>query len=187
MKRFAIVISFLLNLAVYAEGFLAGTPVKTPNGYVPIEQIKTGDNVYSYNFNGYYTPSIVIKVIKRSAQSLMKVTIDDEIFFSSIYQLFIAVLHPLQCYLATNFENGLQLPGADCTCVISSSEIINESASVYSLVTSYGNFCISNHNLFAYTCVSLCHTQIVQAFQESFPARYHWKTRNKLKDAGNSG
>ena len=50
---------FFSILNVCSQGFVAGTLVKTPQGYIPIEQIRPGNQVLSYNYRNAIVPCSV--------------------------------------------------------------------------------------------------------------------------------
>lgn len=55
--------------------FLAGTLVKTENGHLPIEQIKVGDKVFTYNFEKKQTEiNTVTHVYENVTQKYLKIT-----------------------------------------------------------------------------------------------------------------
>lgn len=145
-----LLVSFLLNYALLAEGFLAGTPVKTPNGYVSIERLGPGDQIYSSSFDGYYQKTAVLQVLAKHTDILIKITIYQEILFTTPDQLFIKTTSPLEWVAATDLKVGDQLSYIGQPSEISNIEIIQTSATVYTVTASdYGNFCVSMHNLFA--------------------------------------
>lgn len=62
-----------------AKGFLAGTPVRVEGGYyVPIEDIKVGDKIISYNYNGKCVLSPVTKIHKKQTHKLAIIAFDDD-------------------------------------------------------------------------------------------------------------
>lgn len=66
------------KLCVFAC-FPAGTPVHTEDGVRPIEDVKTGDKVWSYNEeNGEVALQEVVQTNKRDADITLKITIGDE-------------------------------------------------------------------------------------------------------------
>lgn len=52
MKRMLLFLCFLTTSLLHGEGFIAGTYVKTPNGYTPIEELKVDDTVICFNLEG---------------------------------------------------------------------------------------------------------------------------------------
>ncbi len=163
-----------------AEGFIAGTLVKTAIGHIPIEQIKVGDMVFAYSFDQHARPCTVAQIIVRYAQGLIKITIDQEVFFSDTNQLFISSLQPLRYDAALYFKEGSAPACVLPVCVISNVEYIDACAPVYTLITSQGNFCVSAHNLFACVAEPSARTHILQVFQEALPNRYYFSRINSL-------
>jgi Novel toxin 21 len=70
---------FLFNTIIFSKGFVAGTPVLTPNGYVPIEEIKEGDKVIcSSSWDGKRVTATVGKTRKETIEQTVKITIDED-------------------------------------------------------------------------------------------------------------
>lgn len=60
------------------EGFVAGTPVKTPSGYSPIEMISPGDVVMSCDFQGHCLERRVTRTQNEKAYRYMKIYVGAE-------------------------------------------------------------------------------------------------------------
>lgn len=65
-------ISYLIpSTLLLAEGFVVGTVVATPIGKVPIEQLKVGDLVVSYNFDtAKLETTYIANIFKKKTQSI---------------------------------------------------------------------------------------------------------------------
>ncbi len=79
------------TIVSYVYCFVAGTKVKTENGFKNIEDIKIGDKVYSYNLNNNSLElKKVLNTIKSNTIDTYKVTIDDKtVEMSPKHQLYI--------------------------------------------------------------------------------------------------
>ena len=79
------------TLVSYVYCFVKGTKVKTENGFKNIEDIKIGDNVYSYNLNNNTLElKKVLNTIKSNTIDTYKVTIDGKtVEMSPKHQLYI--------------------------------------------------------------------------------------------------
>ena len=154
MKRLLLLLSLCFNHLAYPEGFIAGTPVKTPTEYVPIEQIKAGDQVYSYDFQGHYCIKTVILTNKQYTEALVKITVDDESFFTTPDQFFISAMFPLKWVAAIDLKIGDCLVGVGKHSNVSTIELVEACAEIYTLsVAGYGNFAVSTHDIFSHNFV----------------------------------
>jgi len=61
-----------------AEGFLAGTIVKTPNGYTKIEDLHIGDYVICYDKQKNYVESKIVCTDKKSIERYVRIAIAAE-------------------------------------------------------------------------------------------------------------
>jgi hypothetical protein len=73
------IIYFSANNIVIASGFVAGTQVATPKGFVPIEQIKVGDKVKcTHVWDGSETEGTVAAVRKIIVPQIVQLKMIDE-------------------------------------------------------------------------------------------------------------
>lgn len=73
-KLVLLFIFLFINYSVSSEGFIAGTLVKTKNGYIPIEQLKENDSVISYSFkNKELYESKILKIKKQYYSKSIKI------------------------------------------------------------------------------------------------------------------
>lgn len=75
-------ILFILNLNILSIGFVSGTLVKTPNGYIPIEQLDSGHTVLTYDFK---SKSIVSNEIAKIHKNRAKIIIQISLNNNNIY------------------------------------------------------------------------------------------------------
>jgi hypothetical protein len=78
MKKFLLLLALVIN-NVYAEGFLAGTLIKTKTGYIAIEQLEKDDLVLCYDGKGNYVEKPVTAVTKKETAHFLQFTINGEI------------------------------------------------------------------------------------------------------------
>ena len=71
------------HFSFYAEGFLAGTLVKTPIGYRTIEELKIGDTVFCYDMNASMVEKRIIATIKQKAPCYIKLIFENEFLLVS--------------------------------------------------------------------------------------------------------
>jgi hypothetical protein len=75
--------------SVFGQGFGAGTLVKIPDGYIPIEQIQVGDYVLSYSDGQYVSCAVLRTLSVREPQHYCLQVQDDTIYLSERQKLYI--------------------------------------------------------------------------------------------------
>ncbi|MBI2352852.1 hypothetical protein HYV11_01245 [Candidatus Dependentiae bacterium] len=63
---------------VVFSGFSGVTLVKTPNGYIPIKQLKVGDQVYGVSKEGIISPTIITHKVKCKRSTYFSISIDNQ-------------------------------------------------------------------------------------------------------------
>ncbi|MHA1874810.1 MAG: Hint domain-containing protein [Promethearchaeota archaeon] len=147
--RYSLLFFLLLFNSIRPEGFLAGTLVRTEEGYIKIEEIQEGDNIISCDSNFIFQLHRVKFVIKRHVKQLIKITCGDETLIVAPDQKF---------YSSTNewIEASKLIDEQGLMCsygliAIDSIEVINEPIDVYSLSPEdSGYFYISKYNILVY-------------------------------------
>lgn len=149
MARKVIVIVLLALLHVNrceAEGFLAGTLVKTCDRYVKIEDVSVGDYVVCFDNEKNLVESIVTYVEKKSVTQYVHVSIgdgcvnvaSDQQFYNVYNDSWIAASCLQSCDVLTACKNDL------CVTV----ELVDESLDVYVVgVAKYHNFFVTTHDV----------------------------------------
>jgi hypothetical protein len=85
IQRYLIlIVCALAHLSAYAEGFLAGTLVKTPFGYENIENLTVGDKVVCYDFMGKCVTRTVTHVQQEEVDTYAQITIGNEQVFAAL-------------------------------------------------------------------------------------------------------
>lgn len=67
-----------MSSIAHGEGFVQGTLVKTPNGYVDIAELKIGDGVVCYDFNGSCVEKPITDVIKKHTEMCIELVVNGE-------------------------------------------------------------------------------------------------------------
>jgi len=84
----------LFNQIIVAEGFVSGTMVKTPTGYIPIDQLKENDDIISYDFeNTICVIDTISKIKKNRTNRIIQIKVNDQI-------IEVAPEHKFYCPLA---------------------------------------------------------------------------------------
>lgn len=81
-KFLKVVVFIFLSLSLHlrSEGFIAGTLVKTKNGYVPIEQLKENDLVVSYDFkNATLIEDSIVGISKKRVKKVIQLNINNHL------------------------------------------------------------------------------------------------------------
>lgn len=139
--------AFVTNHAL-GEGFIAGTLVKTPSGYVEIETIQKGDRVICYDFLGKCTETTVIDQVQTHDTSYIEIKILDEIvyvapdhkFYLPITQTWVAARDLLPGHILLKHCSDLV--------IIDRVTEINMDADFYDLtIADHHNFCVSKHDI----------------------------------------
>lgn len=141
-----LLLSLFSNNIIFSTGFAAGTLIRAESGYVPIEQIKEGDQVIGFDSNQAPDCCKVASVAKRQSEKLVKITIEDEFFIVAPDQLFLA---PQNTWVqAVNLEPGNVIMGLHESCAIKNVEVVEECAELYTLsIENKRMFFISRHDV----------------------------------------
>jgi hypothetical protein len=133
------VIFFIVASMMHAEGFVAGTLVKTVSGYKCIEDIVVGDYVVCYDDNHTFVERPVVDITKKSADSYVRICLGDE---------YIAMASDQKLYN----NRGVWVVASD----VDKAEFKEDSIDVYLLsIAQYHNFFVSHadicaHNFFPF-------------------------------------
>lgn len=148
MKRlFLLCILFFIS-SIFAQGFVAGTLVKVPDGYKPIEQIAEDEFVLCYNSqNNCLESARVVQVVVRPTESLIRITCEGESIFAAPGQEFSSEDFWIKGSNLSSEKNTLwsinnhSLP-------IDNVEIVEEAAYVYDLsILKFGRYYVSLHDI----------------------------------------
>ncbi len=155
MKKFAFLACLLVTYLVKGEGFIAGTLVKTVDGYRPIEEIKVGASVTSLNFEGscgkfsFFQSDIegeVTNVYAREVDRLIKITVDNQTIVVAADQKFFLPLNLHKPWIEASELRPGHMVLKNCTDLapVTSIEISEAKSTVYSIsVKNYPNFSVS--------------------------------------------
>ena len=93
MKFYVIVLILLLYCRNYGEGFVAGTLVKTPTGYKPIEQIYIGDTVSTYDCASLVSATVMAIKEKNTCLLIRIILNNGQEIIADYDQLFYVIDH----------------------------------------------------------------------------------------------
>lgn len=145
---YPIFLSFLFacpfNGQLFAEGFLHGTHIKTPTGYVPIEQLKKHDLVICCDDGWSFAERPVIAASKKQVVRYIKIIIDDEVICAAADQKFYAPLQKKWVEAQSIVPGDILL--SKCAHLVKVDEVIrvDKKEHFYTIaVSDYHNFCVS--------------------------------------------
>jgi|GEM_PF-6764261 len=151
---------FFFNLLCYAtfllaEGFAAGTLVKTIDGYNAIENLKENDYVLSYDINNNtYTQSKIVKTLKRKTNQTVRIIIENaELEFDKQQKFFCPFAE--NCWVIPQDFNTNQYLFKQSSQLIPIQEIISteKESSVYCLsLEGNHNFFVSKQEILVHNC-----------------------------------
>src|SRR5579872_4836597 len=126
IKNILMVCFLLLSANVFAEGFIAGTLVKTLTGYVPIEDIRINDYVLCYDSHNNVVEKPVLHIVIKRAFSSVRLYINDICVTVDKNQKFYCVDRS-EWITALNLQQGVILrSNSNAFCVVKHIEFINE-------------------------------------------------------------
>jgi hypothetical protein len=164
-RLFSLTLAFLYASLTYGEGFIAGTLIKTPSGYTPIEKLCIGDSVICYDSKDRCIERPITHVIKKQTRTIVQLTVGDEL---------IVVEADHKFYLPqenTWVEARALAPGhvllKHCTelVVVEEAQEILQPADVYDIsVADYHNFCVSHQDVHVHNFIPFIIVGISWAF-----------------------
>ncbi len=146
MKKFILIIALLFNQQIFCEGFLSGTLVKTPYGYIEIEKLKEDYPIISYSFKKrQIVQSKVTKVQKKIVQNYYQLFVDKEIINVDGDQRFFQYCGINHWIRAKNLQLDQQIKDK---LTISEIRKIDQPVTVYLLsVKTYHNFFVTKYDI----------------------------------------
>jgi hypothetical protein len=144
MKQTTFLLSFLLfsfhAIVAQQEGFVAGTLVKTPNGYTPIEQLQAGNTVIGYDQQTGYTERKVLNVIQQEASYYVKLSLSNITCSIGTHQKFYLSHHNAWAQ-ARHLKPGDLLSSNNN--YVTQVENIQSPISLYALTVELHSFCVT--------------------------------------------
>ncbi|MGC2310016.1 MAG: polymorphic toxin-type HINT domain-containing protein [Candidatus Babeliaceae bacterium] len=146
---------FLIS-SLYAEGFRAGTLIKTINGYTPIEHLQVNDTVLCFDNNNRLVERPITHILKRHINNYMHLSVNDECIDCAPNQpLYVS---EQQTWIKADKLKNIFLPLNTQTTSYKISHVhkVNEEIDVYLLsIADYHNFCVSKADLRAHNFVPI--------------------------------
>ncbi len=166
MKNLLAFIYFLAAACAHGEGFLAGTLVKTPNGYTPIEKLQEKDLVICYDFQGNCVTRRITKTFKQSTSDYIRLWINDELIeVASDHKFFL----PLENrWIEAKCANSKHVFLSRCIdlVLITAAQYLTKQAEVYDItVEEFHNFCVSNQDVHVHNISPVVAIGISWAFE----------------------
>lgn len=123
IRWMCLLMGIIFNTHIEGEGFVAGTLVKTPGGYTPIEQLNVNDRVVSYDFyNAALIQGEVAKVYRKKVRRIVQLTVNnfllettfDHKFYCPVEKRWIQAIDLEKGhFLLTNDAQSIQLDGTN--------------------------------------------------------------------------
>lgn len=149
----------LIHNCIFSEGFIAGTLVRTQNGYIPIEQLKVNDCVTSYSFkNKQLFESKILKINKKLHDKAIKLKINGSEIVTAPDHKFYVPLHQNKKWLKAQELKPKDFILRNIKDLTQIDEIVelNGESEFYSLsIDKYHNFFISNQDFFVHNEIVL--------------------------------
>ena len=150
MKRILFLFLLFLTFAqIHSEGFVADTLVDTPDGYKQIEDIKSGNNVFSYVFTKYEIATNTIKEINsEKTKKLIKIELENDTeIFAAPDQIFFLYKN-FKMAPAKKLKAGKLLASINGPIKIKCVETLKTNADAYTLsVGTPHNFFVTEQNI----------------------------------------
>ena len=139
---------------LHSGGFLAGTLVKTSAGYAPIERLKIGDSILSYDFSECcVVESKVVQVTRRQVSVYTQLALNNQRIYTQSQQRFYALKdHKIEWVCAKNLTREFLLHNSNSDLVLLDAnferlETSLELVEVYSLtIAQYHNFFVTEQD-----------------------------------------
>ena len=151
---YSALISTIFTFCVFGEGFITGTLVKTPDGYMPIESIEVNDSVICCDDDGNIVTSIVLAKQKKIAPSPVIVTTKTSVIIADHHQLFYTLPHQKwieACMLTT--EHFLLSPTRELLAITSTHQTIIPGITHSLSVKDHHNFFISKDDILVHNMI----------------------------------
>lgn len=125
------------------EGFVAGTLVKTPQGYTPIEQLQVGDTIIGYDEHIGPTGRTVLNVFRHHVQSYIRLYLDNVFYEIGSHQKLYN--HENNTWVQVNqLKPGNRL-GSNLYVI--QVELIQEQIDLYAITVEHHTFCITKKDI----------------------------------------
>ena len=129
------------------DGFCAGTLVKTPSGYIPIEALHSGDCV----LDSLNQPKTIEGLMIRWVPRYWRVNIKDECIGFGIHQTFYTASSDWRIITETD---GIVVAGGSVVNLYDV-ELVEDSTFLYVLTVEDHTFCVTTHDLIAHNAEAL--------------------------------
>lgn len=156
MKRMLLFLCLLTTSLLHGEGFIAGTLVKTPTGYTPIEELKIGDTVICFDLKGSCLEKKVTYTHQKHVTRFLIITVNNkEIIVADDHTFYIPSEE--KWVIAEELKIGHVL-FKNCLEQVTIDQIqeipVNDSA--YDItVDEYHNFCVTQEDIIVHNVIPL--------------------------------
>lgn len=146
--------SFLVERQLFAEGFLHGTQVKTPIGYVAIEELQINDSVMCCDNAWSFTEQSVIALHKNKVTHYIKIMMGNESICVAADQKFYVPKEQIWCDAQYLMPGDVLLSNGSTLMTIDDVVNVDEEVMVYDIaVNDYHNFCVSSYDIHVHNVI----------------------------------
>ena len=153
MKRILFMFCLFTGIGMKGEGFVAGTLVKTPNGYIPIERLKKGDFVLSYDIaswpsHEFCAPKRVTATGYRYADSITKIFVNGNVIRLAGDHMLYLPLEKEWVYAHSVRVGDMLLKDCNDLAAVDEIRSFHQRTLVYDVsVQDYRNLCVSTEDI----------------------------------------
>lgn len=151
---FSFFVGFLVERQLVAEGFLHGTQVKTPIGYVAIEELQVNDFVMCCDAEWSFVERAVIALHKKRFTHYVKIIVGAEFICVAVDQKFYIPQEQIWCEARYLVPGDMLLSSGLTLMTIDDVVNVDEEAMVYDItVDGYHNFCVSSYDIHVHNVI----------------------------------
>lgn len=149
MRSLLLLLALFISQIIQGHGFIAGTLVATPQGHVPIEELRVGDEVIACDLNGGCHRRQVIEISQFHVPFYYRLTINDEVIGLSPDDRFYQPIDRQWVQVAALASRHTFF--ADCCQHLSGTiqlQLVQEPVDLFTLtVDEFHNFCITSQSI----------------------------------------
>jgi len=151
---FSFLFGFLIESQLVAEGFFHGTQVKTPMGYVAIEELQINDSVMCCDNEWSLREQPISALYQKRVTHYMKILVNNESIYAAADQKFYVLKKEIWCEAQALMPGDFLLSNCENLIVVDDVIFIDQEATLYDItVDGYHNFCISSRDIHVHNVI----------------------------------